>query len=271
MTGGAQAPGRAGRDRWWSRRFFEALEAGADAGRLERGRGYAAGGAVRDLKVSAGEVLARVQGSRARPYRVSLIRPRLEEDDWERLSAALAGQPLFRARLLAGELPPEVERVFELLGADLFPRGLDDLVATCSCPDWGHPCKHVAAALYVLAADLDDDPFLLLAWLGRERGEFLSGLRRHARPGGPDGAGEQAGAPFADTPHPAAPAPPALPEDPEAFWSAPDPPRLPEEPLRPEPALFTADPPEGAEALLDALEPLYTRLTGTEPPAGPSR
>ncbi|WP_017593097.1 SWIM zinc finger family protein [Nocardiopsis potens] len=258
MTGGA------GRGRWWSRRFFEALEAGAEPGRLERGRTYAAGGAVRDLKVSAGEVLARVQGSRARPYRVSLIRPRLEDEAWERLSAALAGQPLFRARLLAGELPPEVERVFGLLGADLFPRGLDDLVATCSCPDWGHPCKHVAAALYVLAADLDGDPFLLLAWLGRERGDFLSGLRRHARPGGPDGGAEEAGGPFADAPHPAAPVLSALPEDPEGFWAAPALPRPPEEPLRPEPALFGADPPEGAEPLLDALEPLYTRLTGTE-------
>ena len=48
---------------------------------------------------------------------------------------------------------------------------------TCSCPDWGVPCKHLSAVLYLLAEAFDDDPFLVLAWRGREREELLGALR----------------------------------------------------------------------------------------------
>ncbi|NYE47658.1 putative Zn finger protein [Spinactinospora alkalitolerans] len=265
---------------WWSGRFVDALESGAETGRLERGRGYAATGAVRDLRVGPGEVLAKVQGSRPRPYRVSLMLPVLDDDQWATVTAALAGQPLFRAKLLSGELPPETERVFGVLGLALFPRGLDDLVLTCSCPDWGHPCKHAAATLYVLADSLDGDPFLLLTWLGRERGAFLSALRRHGRaaPGGtptgdvappvrvqPDtgadapATGEADGSAGADAPEEAA----------ARFWSAAP---LPAPPLsRALPVIGTVDAPaarSGASTCgpdpVEALTPLYARLVDPE-------
>ena len=29
----------------------------------------------------------------------------------------------------------------------------------CTCPDWGVPCKHLAAAFYLLAESFDEDPF----------------------------------------------------------------------------------------------------------------
>ncbi|MFC3994303.1 SWIM zinc finger family protein [Nocardiopsis sediminis] len=265
MSAAPEGP-RGGRT-WWSRRFIEALESGTEAGRLQRGRGYAGQGAVQSLTVRAGEVTARVQGSRARPYRVSLIVPVLDDDQWATVTAALAGQPLFRAHLLAGELPPEVERVFEVLGLRLFPAGLGDTVLTCSCPDWGHPCKHVAAALYVLADSLDDDPFLLLAWLGRERGAFLSELRRRSR-SAPEDPSDEGGDAFGDLPPPAGAAPAPLPVTPEGFWSSSAPPRsVPA--TRPEPVVWAVDPPEGSAGLVGDLAPLYERLSGGGPAGGP--
>ena len=270
---------------WWSRRFMSALEGGTEPGRLARGQAYAARGAVDGLKVAPGEVRAQVQGGRARPYRVSIIRMVLEDGDWERVLGALAGQPLFRARLLGGELPVEVDLVFHVLGLSLFPRGLDELVLTCSCPDWGDPCKHAAATLLALSDAVAKDPFLLTAWLGLPRGDFLAGLRRHARQepggaagadGGSGGAGDAwGGGPFADAPRPRAEALPPLPEDPEGFWAqapVPEPPT----PMRPRPALYAADPEEeggigdgggggGGTGLFDALEPLYARMTEESP------
>jgi uncharacterized Zn finger protein len=54
----------------------------------------------------------------------------------------------------------------------------------CSCPDWGVPCKHLAAVCYVLAEAFDDDPFQMLAWRGRGRDALLAALRRAGpRPG----------------------------------------------------------------------------------------
>ncbi|PRX96282.1 SWIM zinc finger family protein [Allonocardiopsis opalescens] len=166
---------------WWSRRLIELLEFGVDRGRLARGRDYAREGAVVELRVGGGELLARVQGGRSRPYQVSAIFRELAAADWERVAAALGSQPVFRAALAAGELPPEVEQVFRVLGLPLLPAGLADLVLTCSCPDWQAPCKHAAAVLYLFADALADDPFVLLEWLGRDRSWLLAELRRQAR------------------------------------------------------------------------------------------
>ena len=49
-------------------------------------------------------------------------------------------------------------------------------------PDWENPCKHIAAVLYVFADQLDDDPWLLLAWRGRDREAVLGALRARRRP-----------------------------------------------------------------------------------------
>ena len=103
----------------------------------------------------------------------------------------LASQALFRAKLLAGEMPHEIEEVFGECGTPLFPRSAADLDMHCSCPDWGVPCKHLAAVCYVLAEEFDRDPFGMLAWRGKGRDELLATLRQiqggAARPGAPAG------------------------------------------------------------------------------------
>ncbi len=40
---------------------------------------------------------------------------------WREVESRLAGQALFRARLLAGEMPAEIEQVFADAGTPLFP------------------------------------------------------------------------------------------------------------------------------------------------------
>jgi uncharacterized Zn finger protein len=109
----------------------------------------------------------------------------------------LASQALFRAKLLAGEMPHEIEEAFAECGTPLFPRSATDLDMHCSCPDWGVPCKHLAAVCYVLAEEFDRDPFGMLAWRGKARDELLATLRgiQVGRAGA--GAGQGAAAPAA--------------------------------------------------------------------------
>jgi hypothetical protein len=83
----------------------------------------------------------------------------------------------FVARLLAGEVPPDLEGAFDTAGVALFPGAWRDVRADCSCPDWENPCKHIAAVLYVFADQLDTDPWLLLRWRGRSRNELLGPLQ----------------------------------------------------------------------------------------------
>lgn len=159
---------------WWSRRFVDILEQICDGGRLARGRSYARKGQVMSFEIGAGAVTAEVQGSRAKPYAVTIGVDAYDDADWSRIEEALASQALYRAALLAGDMPHEIVDVFASLDRPLFPSRLD---MRCSCPDWSVPCKHASAVLYVLAEAFDDDPFLVLAWRGRDREALLSALR----------------------------------------------------------------------------------------------
>ena len=124
-----------------------------------------------------------MQGSRPQPYSVSIaVRP-LTVAQWREVESRLASQALFRARLLAGEMPAEIEQVFADCGTPLFPRSARDLEMSCNCPDWGVPCKHLAAVCYVLAEAFDDDPFAMLAWRGKGRDDLLAALRGKAATG----------------------------------------------------------------------------------------
>jgi uncharacterized Zn finger protein len=187
VEGGIKARNRRGSigSEWWSRRFIDVLESIAHSGRLQRGRTYARQGQVLSLDVDAYEVAAAVQGSRAQPYDVALGLDAIDDSVWKEIEETLASRAVFRARLLAGEMPPEIEEVFAEFGVPLFPESWDELHVMCSCPDWGDPCKHAAAALYVLAEAFDEDPFLILAWNGRTKDRLLAGLRR-AVPAAPD-------------------------------------------------------------------------------------
>jgi uncharacterized Zn finger protein len=162
---------------WWSGRFIAVLEGMGLGGRLERGRRYARTGQVIDMQVAAGLVSAQVQGSRVKPYRVRISIAAYDKAQWARLERALAEKAWYAAQLLSGEMPDDLEQVFAAAGLPLFPSAGKDMSMDCSCPDWGVPCKHVAAVCYLLAESFDDDPFRILAWRGREREDLLTNLR----------------------------------------------------------------------------------------------
>lgn len=162
---------------WWSQRFIEVLEAFGLGNRLQRGRSYARQGQVLAMEVSAGQVTAEVQGSRAKPYRVRIGTTAYGKSDWTRIEQLLVENAWYTAALLAGEMPEDVEDVFSAAGLALFPASSNDLSLDCSCPDSAVPCKHLAAVFYLLAESFDDDPFAILAWRGRERDALLANLQ----------------------------------------------------------------------------------------------
>jgi uncharacterized Zn finger protein len=131
---------------------------------------------VISLTVEPGIVAAQVQGSRPRPYRVRVNIATYGKPDWARIETALAADAWYTARLLAGEMPDDIETVFADHGLSLFPRSAAELSLDCSCPDHEVPCKHIAAVFYLLAEAFDDDPFSILAWRGRERDDLLANV-----------------------------------------------------------------------------------------------
>jgi uncharacterized Zn finger protein len=82
---------------------------------------------------------------------VKVLSPR----QWEHLLEVLAGQALFVAKLLAGEMPQDIEDVFARARLSLFPQKRGDLKTDCSCLDDANPCKHIAAVYYLLGEEFD--------------------------------------------------------------------------------------------------------------------
>jgi uncharacterized Zn finger protein len=162
---------------WWAGKWLAALEHLVDAGRLSRGRSYARSGQVLNIDIKPGTVTSRVQGSVATPYRVTINVTPLDAAAWNKVCDAMAAQAIFAAKLLAGEMPPDIEEAFSAAGVSLFPTQRRDLQTNCSCPDWSNPCKHVAAVYYLLGEQFDDDPFLLLRLRGRTRDQLSAALR----------------------------------------------------------------------------------------------
>ncbi len=161
---------------WWSTRLVQLLDSYGLGARMQRGRRYARAGQLVSFEVQPGLVIAQVQGSRHTPYVANVQFSPLSEAQWSAVQRQIESSLHFAARLLAGEVPPELEAVFDDAGVPLLPRRWTDIRASCSCPDWENPCKHIAALLYVLADRLDDDPWLLLQWRGRGRNEVLAHL-----------------------------------------------------------------------------------------------
>ncbi|MFJ3038964.1 SWIM zinc finger family protein [Streptomyces tendae] len=217
---------------WWGNAWVTALEEGAlDAARLERGRGYAERGHVDAITVTPGLVLAYVQGSRARPYRVQVRLRTLGDADWDRFLDAAVERPGHIAALLDKELPHSLADLADH-GVPLLP-GPGDLTPQCSCPDSGHPCKHAAALCYQTARLLDADPFVLLLLRGRGERALLDALSRRNATRAARAAQDRGPAPLpgvrageALTPRALPPLPPPLPapphpEQPPAYPAAP--------------------------------------------------
>lgn len=171
---------------WWGQKFIDALEPFSDAGRLSRGRSYASGGKVKRFEIKDGIVSAQVRGS-VNPYFGVYEEPLytttiefqpISAAKWAAAIALIASKASLISRLLLNEIPDNIEDSFATLGIHLLPHSKKDFDANCSCPDWGNPCKHIAGVYYLIAAELDRDPFLLFELRGLSRDDLLQELAK---------------------------------------------------------------------------------------------
>lgn len=163
---------------WWARRWIETLERLMQGVRLSRGQHYARMGQVVSLEEIKGGVLARVQGSRPKPYRVTIQLAPFNIKQWEKVFDLLSEKSIYMAKLLVGEMPQDIETVFNQAGVSLFPEHAADLQMKCTCPDKITPCKHIAATHYILGDRFDEDPFLIFRMRGRSQEQILEALRQ---------------------------------------------------------------------------------------------
>jgi uncharacterized Zn finger protein/superfamily II DNA or RNA helicase len=152
---------------WWGKEFLEALQRADNSGRLSRGKTYANKGLVLNISTDGpGKISATVQGSMPQPYHISLDWKPWTESQAKAILAKITSNAAILGQLLAGQLPNSLVKLLAADNMSIFPEDFQDLGVDCDCPDWSTPCKHQAALLYVIAADIDGDPFQLFKLRG---------------------------------------------------------------------------------------------------------
>jgi len=164
---------------WWGKSWIKALEEiDRDTNRLPRGRTYARNGSVLEITQNKkGMIQARVQGSRATPYKIRLSLEQWSEEQISTVLDLIKNHPAVSSQLLIGKMPETLEPTLKQIGLGIFPSRWADIDASCSCPDWANPCKHIAAVDYLLAAEIDKDPFLLFEMRGLKKKRILESAK----------------------------------------------------------------------------------------------
>jgi uncharacterized Zn finger protein/ERCC4-related helicase len=146
---------------WWGEHWLRSLDNIDYDNRLPRGASYARSGHVLDVKIRENQMVAKVAGSRPSPYKVNLIVPPFFDNQVELLMAKIIDRPVLISKLLNRELDPEILMIAEQVGLKVFPKQWTDFKMQCSCPDWAVPCKHLAAVIYMVSREIDNNPFLV--------------------------------------------------------------------------------------------------------------
>jgi SNF2 family DNA or RNA helicase/uncharacterized Zn finger protein len=154
---------------WWGNAWIEAMERiDHDTNRLPRGRSYANTGRVQEIQICNGIVEAKVKGRQRKPYQVIIYLQKFAPEQIAKIQSCIAEDPALASELTLGKLPEELldrlaqEKIF------LLPTSWQELNANCSCPDWANPCKHLAAVYYLIANEIDKNPFILFHLRGVE-------------------------------------------------------------------------------------------------------
>ncbi|MFI6922437.1 SWIM zinc finger family protein [Nonomuraea spiralis] len=163
---------------WWGQAWIKALEdTSLDQTLLRKGRAYAKTGQVGPITVSPGRLAAITEHEYDTVVRVE----QLTDAAWERFLDQVAAKAGHIAALLDRDVPHDLVEAAEDAAVPLLPT-VGDLEPECSCPDWGHPCKHAAALCYQASWLLDGDPFVLLLLRGRGERELIDALQNRDLP-----------------------------------------------------------------------------------------
>ena len=233
---------------WWAQRWLDLLDSYRFKKRLERARNYSRQGNVLSIKFEGAKVLAAVQGTEVEPYKVTLSLEPFTDEEWGYVIETMSQRAVFAAKLLAGEMPQNIEEVFTVNGLSLFPFTLADIRSKCSCPDKANPCKHVGAVYYQLGDRFSEDPFVLFQLRGSSKEAIIAALRQLRSANVAPTPTESNNAPDSRfiTPNKA---------NIEEFWQY-------ERPL--DPSLVVIAPSAGNESILDILGPSPLSIDGTE-------
>ncbi len=146
---------------WWGEQWLNSLTKIDNSNRLPRGKSYANKGSVKSIEINRNVIEAKVQGSMPRPYKVTIDVPLFSGEQQSRVLLVIEENPVFLSALLNRALPMELDEACRQQRVDIFPNSWRSFGMKCSCPDFAVPCKHLASVLYLVANEIDKNPFMV--------------------------------------------------------------------------------------------------------------
>ncbi len=148
---------------WWGQKWLEALSHIDYSNRLPRGKSYANTGKVKDITLQKHSIKAQIQGSAPRPYKVEISLLPFSALQKRDILDTISDNPFFLSKLLNRELPTALIEELQKVQVSLFPTRWGEVKGHCSCPDSAVPCKHMAAVIYMMANEIDKNPFIIFS------------------------------------------------------------------------------------------------------------
>ena len=161
---------------WTAQAFVEVIQEKASLGAQVLGMEYALSGQLASFSVDEGLVEAQVQGRAFKPYTVRVSLQHLTPEKWSEVVQLMAKEAMFAAKLLVGEMPLDIEEVFQECAVQLLPHTWKDAKAECDCGE-KIPCKHIVAVTYLLAERIEVDPLVIFALRGLPGTKLLERLQ----------------------------------------------------------------------------------------------
>lgn len=178
---------------WAGQRWLRLIESGVEPAIQAEALEYASLGQTRTIGFEPGKIVAAVQGRAPKAYQVEIEIEPFSPEMWDMILTAMGDQAKYAAKLLAGELPANIEELFAPLGVHLYPSELSELKASCNCDEAkespGTWCKHAACVGLLTADRLAENPWLIFTLRGLDKDELLERLRQsRLLPAAPDGS-----------------------------------------------------------------------------------
>ena len=151
---------------WWGEKWLDALKGVYYTNRIDRGKTYANTGRVYDIIINDNLALAKVRGNYQSFYNVSVEFKEFTQTEKNLIIKTIYENPHIMSALLNHKLPVEVYELLKYEGVNVFPTSHRDLNTSCNCPDYATICKHIAGLVYMIALEIDKDPFMIFKLRG---------------------------------------------------------------------------------------------------------
>ena len=126
------------------------------------------------LEIEPGRIVGEVQDIDPRPHRIRIEFNPIGREDWKKVVDSMAKEARYAAKLVSGDVSPEIAEPFAAAGIALLPEE-ENISIQCGCGREG--CRHLATLAYLTAERMEQDPLLVLTLRGLYGPRFLERLQ----------------------------------------------------------------------------------------------